>query len=162
MWYTTSGYNISMSFVLYVYTDSSDQHILIWLCDLNEAWPIIPSLDYIFTIQIWLCQNQSLPIQTVHWNDRLHIQLYIINYEYQHILVFLECNCSLISLMAMKWHTKLEIVEKRCPIVFQGHPSNCKVTWDKNQWFLLELSISKLLLQLEFTDGFWNVPQSLM
>ena len=119
MWYTTSGYNISMSFVLYVYTESSDQHILIWLCDLNEAWPIITSLDYIFTIQIWLCQNQSLPIQTVHWNDRLHIQLYIINYEYQPNWVFLECNCSLISLMAMKWHTKLEIVEKRCPIVFK-------------------------------------------
>ena len=30
--------------------------------------------------------------------------------------------------MAMKWCTKLETAKERCPIVFQGHPSNFKVT----------------------------------
>ena len=38
---------------------------------------------------------------------------------------------SLNSLMAMKCCTKLETAKERCPIVFQGHPSNFKVTRDK-------------------------------
>ena len=33
--------------------------------------------------------------------------------------------------MAMKCCTKLETAKERCPIVFQGHPSNFKVTRDK-------------------------------
>ena len=41
---------------------------------------------------------------------------------------FPDCNSSLNSPMATKWCTKLEVVLKRCPIVFQGHPSNFKVT----------------------------------
>ena len=41
---------------------------------------------------------------------------------------FLDCNSSLNSPMATKWCTKLEEALKRCPIVFQGHPSNFKVT----------------------------------
>ena len=38
------------------------------------------------------------------------------------------CISSLESPMATKWCTKLEVALKRCPIVFQGHPSNFKVT----------------------------------
>ena len=38
------------------------------------------------------------------------------------------CNSSLNSPMATKWCTKLEVALKRCPIVFQGHPSNFKIT----------------------------------
>ena len=41
---------------------------------------------------------------------------------------FPDCNSSLKSPMATKWCTKLEVALKRCPIVFQGHTSNCKVT----------------------------------
>ena len=33
--------------------------------------------------------------------------------------------------MVLKWWPKLNEVKKRCPIVFQGHPSNLKVTQDK-------------------------------
>ena len=40
-------------------------------------------------------------------------------------------NSSLNWAMAMKWCTKLEVALKRCPTVFQGHPSNFKVTRDK-------------------------------
>ena len=40
-------------------------------------------------------------------------------------------NSSLNSSMAMKCCTKLETAKERCPIVFQGHPSNFKVTRDK-------------------------------
>ena len=41
---------------------------------------------------------------------------------------FRDCNSSLNSPMAKQWCTKLEVALKRCPIVFQGHPSNFKVT----------------------------------
>ena len=41
---------------------------------------------------------------------------------------FPDCDSSLNSPMATKWSTKLEIAEKRCTIVFQGHPSSFKVT----------------------------------
>ena len=44
---------------------------------------------------------------------------------------FPDYNSSLNSPMAMKCCTKLETAKERCPIVFQGHPSNFKVTRDK-------------------------------
>ena len=61
---------------------------------------------------------------------------------------------SLNSQMAMKWCIKFEVAYKRCPIVFQGHPWNFKVTRDKYRWFWAELSVSGLSLQFEYTDGF--------
>ena len=42
---------------------------------------------------------------------------------------FPDSNSSLNSPMAMKCCTKLETAKERCPIVFQGHPSNFKVTY---------------------------------
>ena len=41
---------------------------------------------------------------------------------------FPNCNSNLNSPMAMKCCTKLETAKERCPNVFQGHPSNFKVT----------------------------------
>ena len=41
---------------------------------------------------------------------------------------FPDCNSSLNSPMAKKWCSKLQVALKMCPIVFQGHPSNFKVT----------------------------------
>ena len=52
---------------------------------------------------------------------------------------FPDCNSSLNSSMAMKWCTKLEVAQKRCPIVFQGHPSNFKVTWLKTLSILTQI-----------------------
>ena len=40
-------------------------------------------------------------------------------------------NSRLNSHMAMKWCTQLDVAYKRCPIVFQGHASNFKVTRNK-------------------------------
>ena len=67
---------------------------------------------------------------------------------------FPDCNSSLNSPMATKWCTKLEVALKRCPVVFQGHTSNCKVTRLKNCRFWPQLVVSELLLQFEFTAGF--------
>ena len=52
---------------------------------------------------------------------------------------FPDCNSSLNSPMAMKCCTKLETAKARCPIVFQGHPSNCKVTRDKTSPILTQI-----------------------
>ena len=48
--------------------------------------------------------------------------------EFDQDWAFPDCNSSLNSPMAMKCCTKLEVASKRCPIVFEGHPSNFKVT----------------------------------
>ena len=48
--------------------------------------------------------------------------------EFDPYRVFLNCNSRLNSPIATKWCTKCEVAQKRCPIGFQGHISNCKVT----------------------------------
>ena len=52
---------------------------------------------------------------------------------------FPECNSSLNSPMAMKCCTKLETAKERYPIVFQGHPSNFKVTRYKTSPILTQI-----------------------
>ena len=52
---------------------------------------------------------------------------------------FWDCNSSLNSPMAMKCCTKLETAKERCPIIFQGHPSNFKVTRDKTSPILTQI-----------------------
>ena len=42
-----------------------------------------------------------------------------------------DCSYSLNSPMALRWCSKLNVAKKMCPIVFQGYPSNFKVTRDK-------------------------------
>ena len=59
-----------------------------------------------------------------------HTALKII--EFHPNWAFPDCSSSLNSPMGMKCCTKLETAKERCPIVFQGHPSNFKVTRDKN------------------------------
>ena len=59
------------------------------------------------------------------------------------IWAFLDCDAILYSQMATKYITKLEVFSKRCPVAFQGYSSN----------FDQKLSVSRLFLQAEFTDG---------
>ena len=59
--------------------------------------------------------------------------------EFDPNLAFLDCNSSLNSPMAMKCCTKLETAKERCPFVFQGHPSNFKVTRYKTSPILTQI-----------------------
>ena len=52
---------------------------------------------------------------------------------------FPDSNSSLNSPMAMRCCTKLQTAKERCPIVFQGHPSNRKVTRDKTSPILTQI-----------------------
>ena len=66
-----------------------------------------------------------------------HTALKIVEFDLN--WAFPDCNSSLNSPMAMKCCTKLETAKDRCPIVFQGHPSNFKVTWHKTSPILTQI-----------------------
>ena len=74
--------------------------------------------------------------------------------------VFPDCNSSLNSPMAMKCCTKLETAKERCPIVFQGHPSNFKVTRYKTSPVLTQIgcfwTIGRLQLSNPSDLPCWN------
>ena len=82
---------------------------------MHKAWSSIEEVPYCFS-------RSSVKFQG-------HIALKIV--EFDSNWAFLDCNSSLNTPMAMKCCTKLETAKKRCPITFQFHPSNFKVTRDK-------------------------------
>ena len=90
---------------------------------MHKAWSSIEEVPYCF----W---RSSVKFQG-------HIALKI--FEFDSNWAFPDCNSSLNSPMAMKCCTKLETAKKRCPIVFQGHPSNFKVTRDKTSPILTQI-----------------------
>ena len=94
---------------------------------MHRAWSSIVEVPYCFSRSYIKFQG--------------HTALKII--EFDPNWAFPDCNSSLNSPMAMKCCTKLETAKERCPIVFQGHPSNFKVTRYK---------ISPILTQIVFPD----------
>ena len=90
---------------------------------MHRAWSSIVEVPYCFSRSSFKFQG--------------HIALKII--EFDSNWAFPDCNSSLNSPMAMKCCTKLETAMKRCPIVFQGHPSNFKVTGDKTSAILTQI-----------------------
>ena len=79
---------------------------------MHKAWSSVEEVPYCFS-------RSSVKFQG-------HTALKMV--EFDPDWAFPDCNSSLNSPMATKWCTKLEVALKRCPIVFQGHPSNFKVT----------------------------------
>ena len=65
---------------------------------------------------------------------------------------FPDCNSSLNSPMAMKCCTKLETAKERCPIVFQGHPSNFKVTRYKASPILTQIGHFRTIGQSQLSN----------
>ena len=65
---------------------------------------------------------------------------------------FPDCNSSLNSQMAMKCCTKLETAKERCPIVFQGHPSNFKVTRYKTSPILTQIGRFRTMGQSQLSN----------
>ena len=75
---------------------------------------------------------------------------------------FPDCNFSFNSPMDLKWCTKLDVVWKRCPIVFQGHPSNFKVTRDKKSPISTRIESFRSVTAVWIHRWIWNDTQSLM
>ena len=65
---------------------------------------------------------------------------------------FPDCISSLNSQMAMKCCTKLETAKERCPIVFQVHPSNFKVTWYKTSPILTQIGRFRTIGQSQLSN----------
>ena len=74
---------------------------------------------------------------------------------------FPDCNSSLNSPMATKWCTQLEVAKKRCPIVFQGHMWNFKVTRDKKLSIFTQIGRFWTLTPVKIHWWLWNDAQSL-
>ena len=90
---------------------------------MHRAWSSIVQVPYCFSRSYVKFQG--------------HTALKIV--EFDPNWVFPDSNSSLNSPMAMKCCTKLETAKERCPIVFQVHPSNCKVTRDKTSPILTQI-----------------------
>ena len=90
---------------------------------MHRAWSSIVEVPYCFSRSYVKCQG--------------HTALKIV--EFDPNWAFQDCNSSLNSPMAMKWYTKLETAKERCPIVFQGHLSNFKVTQYKTSPILTQI-----------------------
>ena len=90
---------------------------------MHRAWSSIVEVPYCFS-------RSSVKFQG-------HTALKIV--EFDPNWAFPDCNSSLNSPMAMKCCTKLETAKERCPIVFQGHPSNFKVTRHKTSPILTQI-----------------------
>ena len=74
---------------------------------------------------------------------------------------FPDCNFSLNSPMTMKRCIKLEATCKRCPIVFQGHPSNFKVTRDNKLPIWTRIERFRTVTIVWIHRWLWNDAQSL-
>ena len=96
---------------------------------MHKAWSSIEEVPYCFS-------RSSIKFQG-------HIALKIVQFDSN--LAFPDCNSSLNSPMAMKCCTKLEIAKEICPIVFQDHPSNFKVTRDKTSPILTQIGRFRII-----------------
>ena len=103
---------------------------------MHKAWSSIEEVPY--------CFSRS------SFKFRGHIALKIV--EFDSNWAFPDCNSSLNSPMAMKCCTKLETAKKRCPIVFQGHPSNFKVTRDKKSPILTKIGRFRTIGRSQLSD----------
>ena len=90
---------------------------------MHRAWSSIVEVPYCFSRSYVKFQG--------------HMALKIV--EFDPNWAFPDSNSSLNSPMATKCCTKLETAKERCPIVFQGHPSNFKVTRDKTSPILTQI-----------------------
>ena len=90
---------------------------------MHRAWSSIVEVPYCFSRSYVKFQG--------------HTALKIV--EFDPNWAFPDSNSSKNSPMAMKCCTKLETAKERCPIVFQGHPSNFKVTRDKTSPILTQI-----------------------
>ena len=95
---------------------------------MHKAWNSIEEVPYCFSRSYVKLQGHTAKKITA---------LKIV--EFDPNWAFPDCNSSLNSPMAMKCCTKLETAKERCPIVFQGHPSNFKVTRYKTSSILTQI-----------------------
>ena len=103
---------------------------------MHKAWSSIEEVPYCFSRSYVKCQG--------------HTALKIVEFDPK--WGFPDCTSSLNSPMAMKCCTKLETAKERCPIVFQGHPSNFKVTRYKTSPILTQIGRFRTIGQSQLSN----------
>ena len=103
---------------------------------MHKAWSSIEEVPYCFS-------RSSVKFQG-------HTALKIVDFDPK--WAFPDCNSSLNSPMAMKCCTKLETAKERCPIVFQGHQSNFKVTRYKASPILTQIGRFRTIGQSQLSN----------
>ena len=103
---------------------------------MHRAWSSIVEVPYYFSRSYVKFQG--------------HTALKIV--EFYPNWAFPDCNSSLNSPMAMKCCTKLETAKERCPIFFQGHPSNFKVTQYKTSPILTQIGRFRTIGQSQLSN----------
>ena len=74
---------------------------------------------------------------------------------------FPDCNPNLNSPMDTRWCTKLEVAQNGWPIVFEGHPSNFKVTEDQTSSILSRIGHFRSVTPVWIHWWLWNAAQRL-
>ena len=103
---------------------------------MHKAWSSIEEVPYCFSRSYVKFQG--------------HTVLKIVDFDPK--WAFPDCNSSLNSPMAMKCCTKLETAKERCPIVFQGHQSNFKVTRYKASPILTQIGHFRTIGQSQLSN----------
>ena len=103
---------------------------------MHRAWSSIVEVPYCFSRSYVKFQG--------------HMALKIV--EFDPNWAFPDCNSSSNSPMAMKCYTKLETAKERCPIVFQGHPSNFKVTRYKTTPILTQIGHFRTICRSQLSN----------
>ena len=103
---------------------------------MHKAWSSIEEVPYSFS-------RSSVKLQG-------HTALKIVDFDPN--WAFPDCNSSLNSPMAMKCCTQLETAKERCPSVFQGHPSNFKVTRYKTSPILPQIGRFRTIGQSQLSN----------
>ena len=103
---------------------------------MHRAWSSIVEVPYCFS-------RSSVKFQG-------HTALKIV--EFDPNWAFPDCNSSLNSPMPMKCCTKLETAKERCPIVFQGHLLNFKVTRYKTSPILTQIGRLRTIGQSQLSN----------
>ena len=103
---------------------------------MHRAWSSIVEVPYCFS-------RSSVKFQG-------HTALKIV--EFDPNWAFPDCNSSLNSPMAMKCCTQRETAKERCPIVFQGHSSNFKVTRYKTSPILTQIGRFRTIGQSQLSN----------
>ena len=111
-----------------------------------KAWSSIEEVPYCFSRSFVKFQG--------------HTALKIV--EFDPNWAFPDCNSSLKSPLGTKRCTKLETAKERCPIVFQGHPSNFKVTRDKTSPILTQIGHFRTIGRSQLSNPsdlpcWWNI-----
>ena len=112
---------------------------------MHNAWSSIGEVPYCFS-------RSSLKFQG-HTGQKIA--------DFDPIQAFPDCNSRLNSPMALKWCTKLNLVQKRCPIVFSCDQAALQMVFSVRLSVRLSVCLSHLFHHVPIIVSSWNFQELL-